>query len=393
MRGERQVGAAAAEGESGAGAPRRTATLGVRRSRPRSGSDRADRRCGQTGRGDARGDRGTERCDRSTVRPIDARRVRRAIPTASTRRRWHGRALRRRRGRAATPAARTAGASAASAVGAASSRRRCEVRAAAASVRFGCEAGRLGFDHRGRATTAAASARTCTRIRTEPAASASVQRTSLSSAACSSTATPGQRRDRAGPPPRRRATGGFRRLHRQPRQYAFAHSAPAMKLATYRDGSRDGQLVVVSRDLRHAHYASATATRLQQVLDDWNFHAPQLEDLSQALNHGRTRHAFAFEPARCMAPLPRAYQWADGSAFINHVELVRRGARRRDAGELLHRPADVPGRQRRPDRRVRRHRLRRRGVRHRLRGRGRGRSPATSRWASRPTRRSRASAS
>ena len=97
-----------------------------------------------------------------------------------------------------------------------------------------------------------------------------------------------------------------------------------MKLATYRDGSRDGQLVVVSRDLRHAHYASATATRLQQVLDDWNFHAPQLEELSQALNHGRTRHAFAFEPARCMAPLPRAVQWADGSAFINHVELVRR---------------------------------------------------------------------
>ena len=91
-----------------------------------------------------------------------------------------------------------------------------------------------------------------------------------------------------------------------------------MKLATYRDGSRDGQLVVVSRDLRHAHYASATASRLQQVLDDWNFHAPQLEDLSQALNQGRTRHAFAFDP------LPRAYQWVDGSAFINHVELVRR---------------------------------------------------------------------
>jgi fumarylacetoacetate (FAA) hydrolase len=80
----------------------------------------------------------------------------------------------------------------------------------------------------------------------------------------------------------------------------------------------------VSRDLRHAHYASATATRLQQVLDDWNFHAPQLEELSQALNHGRTRHAFTFEPARCMAPLPRAYQWADASAYLSHVERVRR---------------------------------------------------------------------
>jgi len=99
-----------------------------------------------------------------------------------------------------------------------------------------------------------------------------------------------------------------------------------MKLATYRDGSRDGQLVVVSRDLALAHCASASgiATRLQQVLDDWNFLSPQLEELSQTLNHGKARHAFAFEPAKCMAPLPRAYQWADGSAFINHVELVRK---------------------------------------------------------------------
>jgi fumarylacetoacetate (FAA) hydrolase len=97
-----------------------------------------------------------------------------------------------------------------------------------------------------------------------------------------------------------------------------------MKLATYKDGSRDGQLVVVSRDLTLAHYASGIATRLQQVLDDWNFLSPQLEELSQTLNHGKARHAFAFDPQMCMAPLPRAYQWADGSAFINHVELVRK---------------------------------------------------------------------
>jgi len=97
-----------------------------------------------------------------------------------------------------------------------------------------------------------------------------------------------------------------------------------MKLATYKDGSRDGQLVVVSRDLASAHYASAIASRLQQVLDDWNFMSPQLDDLYVRLNQGKARHAFAFEPARCMAPLPRAYQWADGSAFVNHVELVRR---------------------------------------------------------------------
>jgi len=97
-----------------------------------------------------------------------------------------------------------------------------------------------------------------------------------------------------------------------------------MKLATLKDGSRDGQLVVVSRDLSTAHYASGIATRLQQVLDDWNFLSPQLEDLYQTLNHGKARHAFAFDTAACMAPLPRAYQWADGSAYLNHVELVRK---------------------------------------------------------------------
>jgi fumarylacetoacetate (FAA) hydrolase len=97
-----------------------------------------------------------------------------------------------------------------------------------------------------------------------------------------------------------------------------------MKLATYKDGSRDGQLVVVSRDLATAHYASGIATRLQQVLDDWNFLSPQLQDLYTTLNQGKARHAFPFEPGKCMAPLPRAYQWADGSAYLNHVELVRK---------------------------------------------------------------------
>src|SRR5213595_2244807 len=97
-----------------------------------------------------------------------------------------------------------------------------------------------------------------------------------------------------------------------------------MKLASYKDGSRDGQLVVVARDLGTAHYATGIASRLQPVLDDWGFMSPQLEDLYQTLNHGKPRHAFAFDPALCMAPLPRAYQWADGSAFINHVELVRK---------------------------------------------------------------------
>ncbi len=97
-----------------------------------------------------------------------------------------------------------------------------------------------------------------------------------------------------------------------------------MKLATLKDGSRDGVLAVVSRDLTQAHHAAGIATTLQQVLDDWNFRSPQLEDLYATLNGGKARHAFAFDPRACMAPLPRAYQWADGSAYLNHVELVRR---------------------------------------------------------------------
>lgn len=97
-----------------------------------------------------------------------------------------------------------------------------------------------------------------------------------------------------------------------------------MKLATLKDGSRDGQLVVVSRDLASAHFATGMATTLQRVLDDWNFVSPQLEDLYATLNGGKARHAFAFDPRACMAPLPRAYQWVDGSAYLNHVELVRK---------------------------------------------------------------------
>lgn len=97
-----------------------------------------------------------------------------------------------------------------------------------------------------------------------------------------------------------------------------------MKLASYKDGSRDGQLLVVSRDLTSAHYATGLATRMQQLLDDWNFISPQLEDLYRTLNQGKARHAFAFDPRLCMAPLPRAYQWVNGSAFLPHLERVRR---------------------------------------------------------------------
>ncbi|HSQ72181.1 MAG TPA: fumarylacetoacetate hydrolase family protein [Rubrivivax sp.] len=97
-----------------------------------------------------------------------------------------------------------------------------------------------------------------------------------------------------------------------------------MKLATLKDGSRDGQLAVVSRDLSRAHFATGIAGTMQRLLDDWNFISPQLEDLNATLNDGKARHAFDFDPRRCMAPLPRAFQWVDGSAYLNHVELVRK---------------------------------------------------------------------
>ena len=95
-----------------------------------------------------------------------------------------------------------------------------------------------------------------------------------------------------------------------------------MKFASYSDGSRDGQLVVVSRDLTQAHYATHVASRLQQVLDDWNYLSPQLQDLYDSLNAGRARHAFAFDPQRCMAPLPRAFSHVQAYAYPGHLELV-----------------------------------------------------------------------
>ena len=96
-----------------------------------------------------------------------------------------------------------------------------------------------------------------------------------------------------------------------------------MKLATLKDGSRDGQLVVVSRDLGSAHYATGIAHRLQQVLDDWGYLSPQLQDLYDSLNAGRARHAFPFDPQHCLAPLPRAYQCLQASAYPHHAQLAQ----------------------------------------------------------------------
>lgn len=96
-----------------------------------------------------------------------------------------------------------------------------------------------------------------------------------------------------------------------------------MKLASLNRG-RDGELVVVSRDLSRAVRVAQIAPTLQAALDDWASKRPQLEAVYQRLNDGLEAAAFDFEQSACHSPLPRAYHWADGSAYVNHVELVRK---------------------------------------------------------------------
>jgi fumarylacetoacetate (FAA) hydrolase len=96
-----------------------------------------------------------------------------------------------------------------------------------------------------------------------------------------------------------------------------------MKLASLK-GGRDGALVVVSRDLERAVGVGHIAPTLQAALDDWTRVAPLLKYAYKELNDGKLASAFALDPERLAAPLPRAFQWCDGSAYVNHVELVRK---------------------------------------------------------------------
>jgi fumarylacetoacetate (FAA) hydrolase len=107
----------------------------------------------------------------------------------------------------------------------------------------------------------------------------------------------------------------YDRLHLQPK-------LEDMKLASLRHG-RDGRLIVVSRDLSRAAAASAVAATLQAALDAWDDALPRLTELADSLEAGGLAH-FPFDSARCAAPLPRAFGWNDGSAYVNHVALVRR---------------------------------------------------------------------
>jgi len=95
-----------------------------------------------------------------------------------------------------------------------------------------------------------------------------------------------------------------------------------MKLASLKDG-RDGCLLVVSRDLTRCADAHAVAPTLQAALDDWDSAERRLVELADGLESGHVA-SMSFDPAKCASPLPRAYQWLDGSAYVNHVELVRK---------------------------------------------------------------------
>ncbi len=97
-----------------------------------------------------------------------------------------------------------------------------------------------------------------------------------------------------------------------------------MKLASLKTSTRDGELCLVNRELTVAIKVPEIASTLQQALDNWDIVEPKLQELYQALNEGNLDNSFLFKPQQCTAPLPRAYQWADGSAYVNHVELVRK---------------------------------------------------------------------
>ncbi len=97
-----------------------------------------------------------------------------------------------------------------------------------------------------------------------------------------------------------------------------------MKLGTLKEGGRDGTLIVVSRDLSRAIRVPEIAATLQAALDDWDTASAALQDVAAGLEAGPVDGEFAFDPSDVSSPLPRAYHWVDGSAYVNHVELVRK---------------------------------------------------------------------
>ena len=116
-----------------------------------------------------------------------------------------------------------------------------------------------------------------------------------------------------------------------------------MKLATYKSARRDGTLLVVANDLSRAVAVDSIAPTLQAALDEWQRVEPSLREVAERLNAGDSSGSFAFDLGKAAAPLPRAYQWCDGSAYLSHAELVRRARKAEMPQSLYHDPLIYQG--------------------------------------------------
>lgn len=111
-----------------------------------------------------------------------------------------------------------------------------------------------------------------------------------------------------------------------------------MKLASLKSNSRDGSLIIVSRDLKKAVKAESIVPTLRQAIEDWSTYEPKLKELSNQLNEGKASGSFDFDTKQLAAPLPRAFQWCDGSAYLHHAELVRKARNAELTPELYKEP-------------------------------------------------------
>lgn len=116
-----------------------------------------------------------------------------------------------------------------------------------------------------------------------------------------------------------------------------------MKFASKKSKSLDGELCLVSRDLSHYISLKDYCPTLQQALEHWDKLYDNFIELNQALHNNQLKNSLAFNPQEFTAPLPRAYQWADGSAYLNHVELVRKARGAQMPPEFLHDPLMYQG--------------------------------------------------
>jgi fumarylacetoacetate (FAA) hydrolase len=116
-----------------------------------------------------------------------------------------------------------------------------------------------------------------------------------------------------------------------------------LKLASLKAGGRDGTLIVVSRDLRRAVRVPEIATTMQAALDSWDTVSGALHNVAASLEAGPLEGEFAFDPAAVSSPLPRAYHWVDGSAYVNHVELVRKARGAKMPERFWHEPLVYQG--------------------------------------------------